>query len=85
MAESIKPWLVELTSEEENLVEDNIRSGLFQDDCLSPLLFLVCLLPLTHILRDAEPEYHFASKGQKVNHLLFMDDLKLCASNGKSL
>ena len=52
---------------------------------MSPLLFVVCVLPLTHILRDAAPRYHFASNGQKVNHLLFMDDLKLYAGNEKSL
>ena len=52
---------------------------------MSPLLFVMCLLLLTHILRDAAPGDHFASKGQKVNHLLFMDDLKLYASNEKSL
>ena len=52
---------------------------------MSPLLFVVCLLPLTHILRDAAPGYHFASIGQKVNHVLFRDDLKLHARNEKSL
>ena len=45
----------------------------------------MCLLPLTHILRDAAPGCDFKSNGQKVNHLLFMDDLKFCASNEKSL
>ena len=30
------------------------------------------------------PGYHFASNGHKVNRLLFMDDLKLSASNEKS-
>ena len=49
------------------------------------LLFVVCLLTLTHILRDAAPGYRFASKRQKVNHFLFMDDLKLYASNKRSL
>ena len=52
---------------------------------MSPLLFVVCLLLLTHILRDATPGYHFASNGEKVNHPPFMDDLKLYASNEKSL
>ena len=52
---------------------------------LSPLLIVVCLLPFTHILRDMAPGYHFASNGQKVNHLFIMDDLKLYASNEKSL
>ena len=49
------------------------------------LLFVVCLLTLTHTLRDAAPGYHFASKRQKVNHFLFMDDMKLYASNKRSL
>ena len=84
-AESMKSWRVELISGEENLGEVNTRRGIFQGDSLSPLLFVVCLLPLTHILRGAAPGYHFASNGQKVNHLLFMDDLKLYASNEKSL
>ena len=44
----------------------------------------MCLSPLTHNLRDAASGYHFASDGQKVNDLLFMDGLKLYASE-KSL
>ena len=52
---------------------------------MSPLLFIVCLLTFTNTLTDTAPGYHFASNGQKVNHLLFMDDLKLYASNEKSL
>ena len=50
-----------------NLAEVNIRRGIFQGDSLSPLLFAVCMLPLTYILRDAAPGYHFARNGQKVN------------------
>ena len=52
---------------------------------MSPLSFVVCLLPLIDVLRDAVPGYYFAINGQKVNHLLFIDDLKLYASNEKSL
>ena len=84
LAESMKSWRLELISGEENLGKVNIRQGIFQGDSLSPLSFVVCLLPLTHILRDAAPGYHFASNRQKVNHLLFMDDLKLYASNEKT-
>ena len=74
-----------MISGEENLGEFNIRPIIFKGDSWSPLLFALCLLPLTHILRDAEPGYLFVSNRQKVNHLLFMDDLKLYASNEKSL
>ena len=83
--ESIKSWRIQLLSGDENLGELNTRRGIIQGDSLSQLLFVVCLLPLAHILRDAAPRYHFASNGQKVNHLLFMDDLKSYASNEKSL
>ena len=62
----------------ETLGEVNIRRGIFQGDSLSPVIY-------SHILRDAASGYHFASNGQKVIHLLFMDDLKLYASNEKSL
>ena len=85
LAESMKSWRVELISGEENLGEVNIRRIIFQGGSLSPLLFVVFPLPLTHILRGAAPGYHFSSNGQKVSHLLFMDDLKLYASNEKSL
>ena len=47
LAESMKLWKAELTSGEENLREVNIRQEIFQGDSLSPLLFVVCLLPLT--------------------------------------
>ena len=73
-----------MTSEEENLREINIRRGIFHGDSLSPLLFLVFLLPLTHILRYAAPGYRFANSRQKINHQFLIDDLKLHASNKKS-
>ena len=79
----MKSWQVEFTSGEENLGEVNIRLGIFQGDSFSPLLFVVYLFPLTQILRDATPGYHFASNRQKVNHLFLMNELKLYASNGK--
>ena len=65
LAESMKSWRVELISGEENLGKVNIRRGIFQGDSLSPLLF-VCLLPLTRIIIDAVPGYHFPSNRQKL-------------------
>ena len=85
LAESMRSWWVELISGEESLGEVNIRRGIFPGDSLWPLLFFVCLLSLTHVLKDAAPGYHFTSNGQKINYLLFMDDLKLYASNERLL
>ena len=41
-------------------------------------MFKICVSGNRHT-----PGYHFASNGKKVNHLLFMDDLKLYESNEK--
>ena len=81
LAESMKSWRVELTSGEENVGKVSSKGGVFQGDSLSRLLFVLCLLPLRYILRYAAPGYHFGSNGEKVNHLLFMDDLKSFASD----
>ena len=82
LAESMKPSRIDVWRE--NLGDVNIRRGIFQSDSLSSLLFVGCLLPLTHILWDATPGCHFGRNGQKVYHLVFMDDLKLYVSNKKS-
>ena len=69
-------WQTELTSSGESLAEVNIRRGIFQGDSLSPLLFVICMIPLTHALCKAKAKYTLGG-GEKINHLLFMDDLKL--------
>jgi len=58
----------------------NIKSGIFQGDSLSPLLFCVALAPLSSMLN--ETGYGFKAKcGNKISHLLYMDDLKTYAKN----
>ena len=46
---------------------------------------MIALIPLTYILRKSRPGYEFAKNGKKINHLLYMDDLKLFAKNEKDL
>ena len=65
----------ELTSCGETLGLVDIRRGIFQEDSLSPLIFTVCMVPLTKILRDAKAGYALADV--KINHLFFVDDLKV--------
>ena len=49
------------------------------------MLFVICLIPLTVILRKANAGYEFSIIKEKINHLLFMDDLKLFSKSEKSL
>ena len=83
--ESMKSWKVELTCGNDVLGEVKIERGIFQGDSLSPLLFVIILIPLTNILRKASPGYEFASSKEKINHLLYMDDLKLYTKTEKRL
>ena len=54
-----------------------IRRGIFQGDSLSPLSFIVAMLPLTQVLRKIKAGYKMAKGMRSSDHLLFMDDLKL--------
>ena len=67
----------DLTSYDESLAKVSIRREIFQGDSLSLLLLVVCIIPLTHVLCKTEARYTLGGGGQKLNHLLFMDDLKL--------
>ena len=56
--------------------EIDIKRGIFQGYSLSPLVFVLKLIPLSLILRKARAAYEFSRSKGKINHLLFMDDLK---------
>ena len=77
---SMKSWKTVLTAGGDELGEVSIRRGIFQGDSLSPLLFVVAMIPLTSLLRREKMGYRFGMEGKKINHLLFMDDLKLYGS-----
>ena len=70
-------WKTKLTSSGEYLRTVNVKRGIFQGDSLSLLLFVLCTITLFLILRKASAGYEFKGKRAKINHLLFMDDLKL--------
>ncbi|XP_063611810.1 uncharacterized protein LOC134785404 [Penaeus indicus] len=79
LGRSMKQWKVSLTSNGEDLGEVFVRRVFFQGDSLSPLLFVLSIIPLSLILRKVTAAYEWGKKEYKVNHLLFMDDLKLYA------
>ena len=78
---SINSWKLELNASGKTLREVDIRRGISQGDSLFPLLFVLCMVPLTWLLRRAKAGYEWAKKGFKLNHLLLIDDLKLLAKS----
>ena len=82
---SMPDWKTVLTANGETLGEVSIKRGIFQGDSLSPLLFIVAMIPLTMLLKRENLGYHFGPEKKLMNHLLFMDDLKLYGKNKEEL
>ena len=62
-----------LTSNREVLGTIDIK----KEGDFSPLLFVIIMIPLTLIISDTRAGYQLKKEGCKINHLLFMNDLKL--------
>ena len=77
-------WKVELTGGK-TLAEVKIQKGIFQIDALSPLLYVIAMMPLSYILRKYTGGYEFAKLQEKINHLMYMDDIKPFEENEKDL
>ena len=54
---TMKTCRVELTTGGRSLAEAKIQRGIFQGDALSPLLFIIAMMPLNHILRKCTARY----------------------------
>ena len=76
---------VDLVAGNEKLGNVRIKSGIFQGHSLSPLLLVLALIPLAIILRKMKAGCQFSTQRSSINHLLFMDDLKLYAKDEKQL
>lgn len=68
-------WKTVVTLNGEPLGCVNMQQEIFQGDSLSPLLFVMCLLPLSIVLRRLHKG--FMVSGMVISHLLYLDDLKL--------
>ena len=66
-------------------LEVDIKRGILKGDSLPPLVFVLALIPLSLIIRNAEAAYEFSGCKEKINHLLFMNDLQLYSRNEKEL
>jgi len=62
-----------------------IQCGIFQGDSLTPLLFCICLIPLTEKLNKLNTVYEEHATKKKLSHLFYMDDLKLIAKSEEEI
>ena len=63
--EIMQTWGVELTAGGRSLVETKIQRGIFQGDALSPLLFIIAMMPLNHVLRKCIARTNFADRKRR--------------------
>ena len=78
-------WKVELTSSKQNFVNVERKWEIIQGDFLSPLLFIIDLIPLTLILRKCKEAYQFNNSKERIKHVLYMNDLKLYGETEEDL
>ena len=85
LVNSMGKWKVMLCSGNSELGKVEIKRGIFQGDSLSTLVFVLALISLSLILRKTKAAYEFSERKEKINHILFMDDLKLYSRSEKGL
>ena len=74
---AMSKWSTVLTVNGVSLGQVDIKCGIFQGDSLSPLLFVMCFAPLSFVLDKTCKGYQFSNSSTLINHLVYMDDIKL--------
>ena len=76
---------MELTAGGKSLAEVKIQRAMFQGDALSPLLFVIAMMPFDYILRKCAARYKLSKSLEKLSHQIYMDNIRLFAKNEKEL
>ena len=66
LVSSMGEWKTELTSCGQILGVVNINRGIFQGDSLSPLLFVLCMIPFSLLLRRSKACYEWGGREFKI-------------------
>ena len=67
---------VELTSRGKTWTEVKVTRDIFQGDTFSPLQFVIAMMPLNHKLTKRNVSDKCTKLQERINHLLYMDDIK---------
>ena len=59
---SMNQWKLSLTSSGEVLGDVDVKRGIFQGDSLSPLLFVLSVIPISLVLRKVTACYEWGKK-----------------------
>ena len=76
---------MDLTAGRKTLAEEKIQRGIFLGDPLLPLLIVIAMIPLNHILKKCMGGDKFTKLQEKINPLMYKDDIKLFVANEKEL
>ena len=82
---TIQTWRVKFIAGGKCLEQVRTQRGIFQRDAKPPLLFVIAMMPLNHILRKCTAGFKINKSLEKINHLRYIDGIKLFAENEKEL
>ena len=82
LEKSIK-WKLLLNSNGSDLCKVGINRDIFQGDSLLSLIFVICMIPLSFLLRKVKLSNEWGKDEFKLNNLLLMDDFKLFKKKGQ--
>ncbi|KAF7682680.1 Retrovirus-related Pol polyprotein from type-1 retrotransposable element R2 [Astathelohania contejeani] len=76
-------WSSDVKAGSERIVNIKVKKGILQGDILNPHLFVLCIDHLSQRLNERYPKVsiHAEEISHATNHLLFIDDLILLATN----
>ena len=66
---SMRNWETELAAGGESLENVKIKWGIFQGESLSPLLYVISLIPISLLLRKVKAGYELSKTGPIMYHL----------------
>ena len=70
-------WKVQLNVGDEISGDVNTKRGISQGDCLSPFLFVNCLILMSLIQKKMKARHSLGKSQSKLDHLLHVDDLTM--------